>query len=123
VLADIVLVVHFAYVAFVVGGLALTWAGAAAGWRWTRDRRFRIAHLAAILFVVLQSVIGATCPLTTWEDTLRGEASRSEFIFRWLHRLLFYSFPEWVFTAAYVAFALAVVATFVLLPPVQHRRG
>jgi hypothetical protein len=122
VLADLVLAVHFAFVAFVVGGLALIWTGAATGWRWTRNRRFRIAHLAAILFVMVEALIGATCPLTVWEDTLRGTAGNRGFMSRWLHRLLYYNFPEWVFTAAYVAFALAVIATYLLLPP-KNRRG
>ena len=122
VLADLVLAIHFAFVAIVVGGLALIWTGAATGWRWTRNRRFRIAHLAAILIVALESLAGATCPLTVWEDTLRGTAGNRGFISRWLHGLLFYDFPEWMFTAAYAAFAAAVIATFVILPPVGHRR-
>ena len=32
--ADAILVVHFAFVAFVVGGLGAIWLGAASGWRW-----------------------------------------------------------------------------------------
>jgi len=47
-LADVVLVVHFAFVLFVVGGLALIWIGGAAGWQWVRGFWFRAAHLAAI---------------------------------------------------------------------------
>jgi hypothetical protein len=35
--------------------------------------------------------------------------------------LLFYSFPEWMFTTAYMLFALAVALTFWLVPP--RRRG
>jgi len=31
--------------------------------------------------------------------------------------VLFYSLPEWVFTLAYVLFALAVAVTFWLAPP------
>jgi hypothetical protein len=39
----------------------------------------------------------------------------------WLHRLMYYDLPEWMFATAYVLFALAVAATFWLAPPV--RRG
>ncbi|MGH8640305.1 MAG: DUF2784 family protein, partial [Burkholderiales bacterium] len=46
-LADLILIVHFLFVAFVVGGLALIWIGAAAGWEWVRNFWFRVAHLGA----------------------------------------------------------------------------
>ncbi len=48
---------------------------------------------------------------------LRGAPVETGFIARWVHRVLFYSFPEWVFTLAYVLFALAVAVTFRLVPP------
>jgi hypothetical protein len=116
-LADIVLVVHFAFVAFVVGGLAAIWIGAAAGWRWVRNFRFRIAHLAAIVFVAAEALLGVMCPLTVWEDALRGRESEAGFIARWIHGVMFYELPGWVFTFAYVAFALVVTLTYRLVPP------
>ena len=121
-LADLIVIVHFLFVLFVVGGLALTWIGAVAGWRWVRNLRFRIAHLAAILFVTGEALAGIWCPLTVWEDALRGTRSEMSFIARWIHRILFYSFPEWVFTIAYVVFALVVVATWWLVPPQRRTR-
>ena len=51
-LADVVLVVHFLIVAFIVGGLILTWAGFFLGWQWVRNPAFRYLHVAAIGFVV-----------------------------------------------------------------------
>jgi len=116
-LADLVLVLHFAYVLFVLGGFALIWAGYFFGWGWVRSLRFRILHLAAIGFVALESWIGAICPLTLWEDLLRREATQASFMQRWVHRLLFYDLPEWVFTLGYSGFLLLVAATFFLLPP------
>ena len=116
-LADLILVVHFAFVSFVVGGLALIWIGAAAGWRWVRNSWFRVAHLAAIVFVAGESLAGVWCPLTVWEDMLRGGVQTESFVGRWLRYLLYYQAPEWVFTAAYVAFALAVAATWYFIRP------
>jgi Protein of Unknown function (DUF2784) len=116
-LADIVLVAHFAFVAFVVGGLAAIWIGAAAGWRWVRNFRFRVAHLAAIVFVAAEALLGIMCPLTVWEDALRGRESETGFIARWIHGLMFYQLPGWVFTVAYVTFALVVTMTYRLVPP------
>ncbi len=121
-LADLILVVHFAFVLFVAGSLPLIWLGAAAGWRWVRNVRFRIAHLAAILFVTGEAIAGVWCPLTVWEDALRGTAQDKSFVARWVHAVMFYSLPEWVFTAVYVAFALAVATTFWLVAPDRLRK-
>jgi len=122
-LADIVLLVHFAFVLFVVGGLAAVWLGAAAGWRWVRNLRFRIMHLAAILIVSAEALAGVWCPLTLWEDALRGTTPDRSFIARWLHTLLYWDFPQWVFTVAYVAFAAAVVITFWLVPATSRKKA
>ena len=116
-LADLILVVHFCFVLFVVGGLFLIWLGAARSWRWVRNFWFRSAHLAAILFVAGESVAGLVCPLTAWEDALRGAAGGSSFIQRWIGRLLYYDFPGWVFIAVYLLFALAVAITFIRVRP------
>jgi hypothetical protein len=119
--ADVVLVIHFAFVLFVTGGLLLIWAGAAAGWRWVRNFRFRAAHLAAIVFVAGEALAGVWCPLTLWEAQLRGAPAEKSFVAQWIHRLMYYDLPEWVFATAYVLFALAVAVTFWLAPPI--RRG
>jgi len=120
-IADVVLVVHFAFVAFVVGGLAAIWIGAAAGWRWVRGFRFRVIHLAAICFVAAEALLGVVCPLTLWEDALRGRESESGFIARWIHAVMFYQLPPWVFTTSYVAFAVIVALTFRFVPPAKRR--
>jgi hypothetical protein len=117
-LADAVLIAHFLFVLFVVGGLLAIWIGAAFGWSWVRNLRFRVAHLTAILLVAAESLVGMACPLTVWEDLLRKTGSGgSSFMQRWIGRLIFYDLPEWVFTLAYALFALAVLATFRLVRP------
>jgi hypothetical protein len=121
-IADVVLVVHFAFVLFVVGGFALILAGAALGWRWVRNRAFRYAHLAAIVFVAAEALVGVACPLTVWEDVLRRAAPDGPgFVARWVSRLLYYDLPDWVFATAYVVFASAVAVTLWLVPPGEDR--
>jgi hypothetical protein len=120
--ADALLVLHFAIVVFIVGGLLLTWAGAWLGWRWVRNPWFRYAHLGAIVFVALEALVGMICPLTLWEDALRGGARPDSFVGRWVQRLLYYRAPEWVFTTLYVAWAAATVLTLRLVPPRARRR-
>lgn len=117
-LADLILALHFLFVLFVVAGLPAIWLGAARGWGWVRNRRFRLAHLGAILLVAAESLAGLACPLTVWEDLLRrAEPGSGSFMQRWVGRLLYYDLPEWSFTLAYALFALAVVATYRLVKP------
>ena len=120
-LADMVGLIHAAFVLFVTGGLAAILAGWKLRWRWTESRAFRIAHLAAIAVVVLQTWLGELCPLTIWENQLRHLAGQegvgTSFIGFWIERLLYWRLPAWVFLAAYTIFGGLVVATFVWYPP------
>jgi hypothetical protein len=126
-LADVVLVVHFAVVVFVVGGLVAVVAGNRLGWRWVNDWWFRLAHLGAIAFVAVQAWLGALCPLTALESWLRVQAGMSgytkSFIEHWLQRLIFYEAPVWVFALAYTVFALLVVAAWYYFPPARSHRN
>ena len=44
-LAHVVLVIHFAFVSFVVVGLLLTWIGYFLSWSFVRNFYFRAAHI------------------------------------------------------------------------------
>lgn len=120
--ADALLVLHFAIVLFIAGGLVLTWAGAALGWAWIRNPWFRYVHLGAIAFVAAEALAGIACPLTVWEDMLRGSLRAESFIGHWVQRLLYYRAPEWVFTSLYLAWAAATLVTLRLVPP-RRRAG
>lgn len=121
-LADLVLIVHFGFVVFVVGGLVMTWVGWWRGWEWVRRYRFRIAHVLAMGVVLAEALGGVVCPLTVWEDRLRemagaSAASGTSFIQRWIHQILFYDVSERWLTVAYALFFVLMVATFWLVPP------
>jgi len=120
-LADLIALVHFAWVAFIVFGLAAVLLGIVFRWSWVRNIWFRGVHLVMILIVVGESLAGIPCPLTVWEHELRVRAGQTtfegDFIAHWVHRLIFFRAEPWVFTVAYVTFGLVVLATFVLAPP------
>ena len=98
------------------------WIGAALRWGWVRNRWFRYLHLAAIAFVAAEALLGIACPLTVWEDLLRGDLREESFVGRWVRELLYYRAPEWVFTWIYVAWAAATLVTLRLVPP-RRRAG
>lgn len=126
ILADCVVVVHAAYVLFVILGFLATVVGAFCGWSWTRRPGFRVAHLAAILIVVAEAWGGIVCPLTDWEHALRERSGattyRGAFIANLVHEWLYYDAPPWVFTAAYTVFGGLVVAAWIWAPP-QWRKS
>jgi hypothetical protein len=127
VLADGVVVIHALFVGFVVVGMMAIVAGLVLGWGWVRNARFRALHLAAIVVVALQSMVGVICPLTILENHLRRlsgqEAYPGAFVGYWAHRLIFVRAEPWAFTLAYVLFAAAVLAAFVLGPPRRASRA
>ena len=124
-LADLVLLIHFAIVLFVVGGLLLIILGNLLRWPWVNRWWFRAIHLLAISVVVLESWLGIECPLTTLENWLRLQAGQGvyqgSFIQHWVHGVMFYQAPGWVFALAYTLFALAVVAAWWRWPPHQFK--
>jgi len=121
-LAGAIVVVHLLIVLFVVTGVPLVYLGAARHWAWVRSWRWRLLHLLAIAVIAAESLFGIDCPLTVWEDRLRGEQISTGFIERWVDRILFYDAPTWVFTAAYVGFAALVVITWIAVPPTRAAR-
>jgi Protein of Unknown function (DUF2784) len=81
--ADLVLVIHLLFIAFVVGGAFLTW-------RWPR---IVWVHLPAMVYGALIEFVGFTCPLTPLQNYLArrgGEASyRGGFISHYLVQVIY----------------------------------
>ena len=127
ILADVVLITHVAFVAFVVVGLLLILVGGCLGWGWIRNPWFRALHLAGIGVVVVQAWFGVVCPLTILEMHLREKAGEETysgtFVAHWLHKLLYYQAPPWVFVVCYTVFGIAVVLSWVKFRPRKFARA
>jgi hypothetical protein len=125
--ADLVLIVHTSFIAFVIFGLVVVLVGWWLGWSWVRNAWFRAAHLLAIGYVIWEAWTGRACPLTEWENALRIKGGQEPYgqagcIAHWLHRVIFFDAEPWVFTTCYTLFGLLVLATFVLAPLRLRRR-
>ena len=120
-LADLVVAVHVGYVAFVIVGQFLIWAGWARGWAWVRNFWFRATHLVMMLAVVVEELFDIRCPLSVWEEYFRELAGQpvtgQTFLGRLLHWVLFYDAPGWVFRVGYLTAGALILATFILCPP------
>jgi hypothetical protein len=122
ILADAILVLHALIVLFNVGALPVIWVGYFRGWKFVGAFSFRMAHLLLIGFVAAESILGAICPLTAWEDALRSMAGadpryQGGYIAHWLHRLIFYDLDERVFAIAYGLFFALVLFTLLWVKP------
>jgi len=124
-LADIVLVIHFLFIAFVVLGQVLIVIGGVRHWAWVRSFRFRITHILAIAIVVLQDWLHMLCPLTVWENALRRAAGEpgypGAFVGYWVGQVVYYEAPPWVFTVAYTLFGAIVLVSWFLVKPGPER--
>jgi hypothetical protein len=97
-MADFILILHALYILFVIGGQLLILIGWFRRWKWVRNIPFRLAHLLAIGFVVLEAWFGIVCPLTNLENYLRSDVTnsagellyQSSFIEYWLGNDLVY---------------------------------
>jgi hypothetical protein len=117
------LLLHALVVMFVIGGTAYIWIGVRRQWPGVRAPLFRYVHLGVMLFVAAEALLGMVCPLTVWEDLLRGDAPRNGFVAHWVGSLIYYDLPGWVFTTAYVTLAVALIITLILVPPRRHRHA
>jgi len=74
VLADLMSAVHLALMVYVIFGQLLLLVGLVFRWQWLRNPWFRWTHMAAILTVAAEALLGISCPLTNWEEELRERA-------------------------------------------------
>lgn len=122
--ADVLLVSHALFAAFLVLGVVAIYLGRWLAWAWVLNFWFRLSHLAAIAIVVFQTWVGTICPLTVWEMRLRelsgGERYKGSFIQHWVQTILYYEAPEWVFVVVYTLFAGLIVASWFIVPPKRH---
>lgn len=120
--ADLILITHTLFVLFIVGGFALIWIGYFRNWKFVRNFYLRLAHLLAMGFVAVQTILGEDCPLTIWENQLRvkGGATASYkggFIEHWLGKILFFEFSPGTFVVLYTLIFALIVWTFFKVKP------
>jgi hypothetical protein len=120
-LADAILALHLAIVAFNLVMPPAILAGAWRGWRWVRHRGLRLLHLGGMGVVALQAALGDLCFLTVWEAELRRAAgqqgSGGSFVETLLAEALYVDVPLAVLIPIYLGWAGLSLALWWLVPP------
>jgi len=115
-LAEAILAAHLVVIAFNLFGLVAVPLGAWRGWAWVRIRWWRALHLASLAVVAAQAAFGRACFLTLWQSDLSGGRA-DPLIMRWVNSVIYWPLPMWVFTAAYIAIFVYVLALWVWVRP------
>jgi hypothetical protein len=113
-LADLVLVVHLAFIVFVVAGGLL-----ALRWRWVP-----LVHLPAAFWGVFIEITGRICPLTPLENTLRRAAGDSGYSGGFIeHYLVAIVYPPGLtYTGQLILAGFVVLANAVVYSVVWRRQ-
>ena len=98
--ADLIVIIHFAFVLFVVlGGILLIW------WK-----KLVWLHLPSVVWGVVVEFTGWICPLTPYENTLRAQAGLEmydgDFVMRYIMPILY---PEDLTRTMQMVFGLIVL--------------
>ena len=112
-LADLIVVVHLAYLVFIpVGGFL--------AWRWPR---LIPIHLVAVGVALVSITVGFECPLTTWEQSLRRRGGEKPYTDGFIdHYLAGKLYPHGHDTVVQLLIAAAVLAAYIGLVVRQRAR-
>lgn len=117
-LADLLMILHFLWVAFMILGLPLGLFFRSPALRWT--------HFIGMSVTAFFAISGFFCPLTVWEEELRGRAvpgfgSSGSFLANHLSAVLYPAVEAWVTRAASAIWGGITLLAMVLLPPGLRR--
>ena len=101
-LSDTVLIVHFVLVLFVISGFFLFPIGYWIDWNWVRLRWVRLLHISFMAFVTLETLFGISCPLTIFENHLRGRETSESFVGYWIREVFYWDLSADFFMGMYL---------------------
>ena len=119
-LADLVLITHFAIAAFLALGMLLIPLGAYWHWAWVRSRRLRQIHIGLMILIAIEALFHITCPLTTLEAYLRKSTAPESFWADQLGKILYWDLPLEFFTILYGCCVVWALFLWKSVPPINR---
>lgn len=117
IIADLVLIIHFSIVMFIISIFFLIPIGYILNWQWQKNKIVRLLHIILMFIITAETIVGITCPLTLFENSLRGVFVSNSFITTWLTKLLFWELPSTFFLITYImCFGLTIIF-WIKFPP------
>jgi hypothetical protein len=117
--ADLIVIVHFLWVLFMVLGMPLG--------LWLQSPAFRWIHFGGMTATAFLAAAGWDCPLTVWEEALRrgadpGFSYGGSFLARHLSPILYPQIEPWILRSASVFWGALTILTMVMIKP-EKRTG
>lgn len=137
ILADIIVVMHFAWILFMLLGFILTLCGffstyvlrtSADRWKGFFDKwLFRILHLFGIVYVSFLAIMGKYCPLTIWENSLRAKYDPTltysgSYIVHYIEKLVYLDVNLLAILIPTIFIAIFTLVVFIIKPPTKIKR-
>ena len=134
VLADLIVVIHFAWILFMLWGFFLTMCGFISAyvlrrkkdrWRIFFDRWvFRTIHMGGILYVAIMTLLGIACPLTIMENGLREHYNpdltyHGSFVVHYIEKIVYPEANFLFFLIPTIVIAVFSIVMFILRPPAK----
>ena len=119
--ADIIVIIHFIWIVFMLLGFFLTLYGffRKEFFDWWL---FRTLHLSGILFVGISTLLQRFCPLTILENLSRAKYSPDNaylgsFIIHYIEKLVYPEINQTLLSILTVLGAVFILVIFVIIPP------
>ena len=137
ILADFVVLIHFAWILFMLWGFILTICSSVsvyvlrtskAGWNAFFDRWiFRTVHLGGIVYVTVLTVLRKYCPLTILENNLRQRYDPEltypgSFVIHYIERIVYPEANFLIFVIPTIIIAVFAVLMFIIRPPARIKQ-
>ena len=134
ILADLVVLIHFAWILFMLWGFFLTICGSISvyvlrrendRWRLFFDRWiFRTIHMGGILYVTIMTVLGKHCPLTIMENGLREQYNpeltyHGSFVVHYIEKIIYPEANFLFFLIPTILIAVFAIVMFIIRPPAK----
>ena len=134
ILADLVVLIHFAWILFMLWGFFLTICGSISvyvlrrekdRWRTFFDRWiFRTIHLGGIVYVTIMTVLGENCPLTLMENGLLEHYNpeltyHGSFVVHYIEKIVYPQANFLFFLIPTIIIAVFTVVMFIIRPPAK----